>query len=93
VLPELTDAEVGIVCHALHQTFLYLQAEHRELRADLLGRLAAYPAASIGRDQLTIGSMAKLLKRRGAENTALICKILDKFRPHLQQLDHYTKLR
>jgi hypothetical protein len=93
VLPQLTDAEVGIVCHALHQTFLYIETRHTELRDQMLRRLCAFPPRNISRDQLTVSSMAKFMKRRGAENTALICDILTKYEPYLHQLDHYTKLR
>jgi hypothetical protein len=93
VLPQLTDAEVGIVCHALHQTFLYIETRHTELRDQILRRLCAFPPRNISRDQLTVSSMAKFMKRRGAENTALICDILTKYEPYLHQLDHYTKLR
>ena len=89
----MTDAEVGIICHALHQTYLYVQTPHNHLRGDVLRRLAAFPAANIGRDQLTVGSMAKLMKRRGTENTTVVCEILRKYEPHLHQMDHYTKLR
>jgi len=92
-LPQLTDAEVGIICHSLHQTFLYIETRHGELRAQVLRRLCAFPARNISRDQLTVSSMAKLMKRRGAENTAVMCDILNKYEPYLHQLDHYTKLR
>ncbi len=93
MVPQLTDAEVGIVCHALHQTYLHVQTRHEKLRAEVLHRLRTFPQQQICREQLTVASMAKLMTRRGTENTGLMSAILAKYQPFLHQLDHYTKLR
>ena len=92
-MSQLTDAEMGIVCHALHQTYLCVETRHTEVRADVLHRLAAFPPANIGRDQLTLASFAKLMTRRGAENPGAVAAILVKYQPYLHQLEHYTMLR
>ena len=93
ILPELTSVEVGIICHGLHQTHLHLTTEHNNVRHLFLQSILEFPEINIMKDQLAIASTAKILKKRGAFNTSVICEIMKKFEPYLGIMQSYTKLR
>eukprot|EP00092_Neocalanus_flemingeri_P030050 GFUD01032626.1.p1 GENE.GFUD01032626.1~~GFUD01032626.1.p1 ORF type:complete len:825 (+),score=217.37 GFUD01032626.1:35-2509(+) len=92
-LPLLTQREVGVVCHSLHQAHLYLETEHSTVRQAALNCLLEFPDSHIVRDQFTVSGVAKFMKKRGSENTRQVIAIMKKYKPHLYSLNSYTKLR
>ena len=93
VLPEMTDREVGVLADSLHQSFIFLETRHAEVRQEALKRLINYDDNMIIRDQYTIGSLAKFLKKRGSENHFHSVSAINKFEPHLDDLNSFTVTR
>jgi len=93
VLPLVNHLEVGIICHALHLTYLHLESRHHIVRKILLETLLNFPERNVLKDQLALASIAKVLKRRGAVNSEIICNIMTKFEKHLGIMDTYPKFR
>ena len=93
VLAELSPHEVGVVCHSLHQVHLHLQTKHSAVRQAALNCLLAYPDSLIQKDQFVVGSVAKFLMKRGSENHQHVVRLMEKYRPHLHNMDAMNSIR
>ena len=93
VLPEMTDREVGVLGDSLHRAFIYLETKHATVRQAALHRLVNYNDNLIMRDQFTICSLAKFLKKRGSVNHKHALQVMRKYEPHLVNFNVHTIMR
>jgi hypothetical protein len=88
VLSEIGPLEVGIICHGLHMSYLNLAGKKDvPLIQHLYKALLEFPDQNVQKHQLTISSIAKILKNRGGLSSELAKRGLLKYEEHRHWMD------
>ena len=93
VMEDLSPHEVGVLCHSLHQVHFHLETKHSAVRQAALTCLLTYPESVILKDQFVVGSIAKFLMKRGSENHQHVIRVMEKYGPHLHNMDAMNSIR
>lgn len=94
IIPHLDSREVGIISHGLHLCYLHLaRKEHKDIINMLWKKLVDFPDQLVQKNEISISSIAKILKNRGEVDYKLATQCVLKYQEHLHHFGPYTKLR